>query len=61
MKPKDYIPKPKIGAVAFGSALALIITLVVKIDDVSAAALTGAMGTVFGYLMPSVLPWKKNG
>ncbi len=60
MNTDNLKPVAKISAVAFGSGLALIITLVVNIDDVSAAALTGAMGTIFGYLMPNELPWKKN-
>lgn len=54
-------PVPKIGAVAFGSAIGLIITIIFSgIDAVGAAALTGALGTISGYLMPDEFPWKKG-
>ncbi len=52
-------PVPKISAVAFGSAIGLIITIIFPIDAVGAAALTGALGTISGYLMPDEFPWKK--
>ena len=55
-------PVPKISAVAFGSAIGLIITIFfTKIDAVGAAALTGALGTIAGYLMPTHFPWNKGG
>lgn len=52
-------PVPKIGAVALGSAVGVIITIFVSMDAVGAAALTGALGTISGYMMPDKLPWKK--
>jgi len=52
-------PIPKIGAVAFGSAVGVIITIFVSIEPTAAAALTGALGTISGYLMPDKWPWKK--
>ena len=55
-------PVPKISAVAFGSAIGLIITIIfTKIDAVGAAALTGALGTISGYLMPHTFPWNNGG
>ena len=53
-------PVPKISAVAFGSAIGLLITIFVSIDATAAAALTGALGTISGYLMPAEFPWKKG-
>ena len=54
-------PVPKLSAVAFGSAIGLIITIIfTKIDAVGAAALTGALGTISGYLMPDHFPWNKG-
>ncbi len=53
-------PVPKISAVAFGSAVGVIITIIFTIDAVGAAALTGALGTISGYLMPAEFPWKKG-
>ncbi len=54
-------PVPKISAVAFGAAVGLIITIIFPLDPVGAAALTGALGTISGFLMPTEFPWKKNG
>ena len=53
-------PVTKISAVAFGSAIGLLITIFVSIDATAAAALTGALGTISGYLMPAEFPWKKG-
>jgi len=53
------VPVPKIGAVALGSALGVLITIFVTMEPTAAAALTGALGTISGYLMPDTLPWKK--
>ena len=53
-------PVPKISAVAFGSAIGLIITIIFPLDAVGAAALTGALGTISGYLMPTTFPWGKG-
>lgn len=56
----NLAPTNKIGAVAFGSALGVIITIFVTMDATAAAALTGALGTIAGYMMPDTLPWKKS-
>jgi len=52
-------PVPKISAVAFGAAVGVIITLFVSLDATAAAALSGALGTISGYMMPDKFPWKK--
>ena len=54
-------PVPKISAVAFGAALGVILTIFVEMEPTAAAALTGALGTIAGYLMPTTFPWKKGG
>ena len=59
MKDNNLAPVPKIGAVALGSAIGVIITIFVTMDPTAAAALTGALGTISGYVMPDKLPWKK--
>jgi len=53
------VPVPKIGAVAVGSAIGVIITIFVTMEPTAAAALTGALGTIAGYIMPDKLPWKQ--
>ena len=60
MNPKDFKPVPKIAATAFGSAVGVIITLFVDLEPTGAAALTGALGTIAGYLMPATFPWNKG-
>ena len=54
-------PVPKIAATAFGAAVGVIITLFVDLEPTGAAALTGALGTIAGYLMPATFPWTKGG
>ncbi len=61
MEASNLKPVPKIGAVALGSALGVIVTIFVTLEPTAAAALTGALGTISGYLMPDRLPWKKDG
>ena len=56
----NVTPVPKIGAVALGSAIGVIITIFVTMEPTAAAALTGALGTIAGYVMPTELPWKKS-
>jgi len=61
MKNINLAPVPKIGAVAFGSAIGVVLTIIFSsIEPIGAAALTGALGTIAGYLMPDKLPWKKS-
>ena len=61
MNTDNLKPVPKIGAVALGSAVGVIITIFVTLEPTAAAALTGALGTISGYMMPDRLPWKKDG